>query len=108
LILSSGGLRNECSCADTQHLRQRQNHHGEIAGETNCGDCFLAQMSNPIKVGQQIERLHHHADGEKARHLQQVFGDGTLREIFHSRRAIVALLQCIHERASLWMQSPGD
>jgi uncharacterized protein YbaR (Trm112 family) len=40
--------------------------------------------------------------------LQQVFGDGTLGEIFHIRDGIPALLQCIHERASLWMQPHRD
>jgi len=34
-----------------------------------------------------------------------VFGHRTLGEIFHIRRAVPALLQCIHERASLWLQS---
>jgi hypothetical protein len=65
-------------------------------------------MSHPIEVGQQVESLHEHTDGEEGRHLQQVFGDGTLSEIFHIRGGIPALLQCIHERASLWMQSPRD
>ena len=68
----------------------------------------LPRLSDPIKIGQQIERLHQHADGHERRHLQQMFGDGTLGEIFHIRRAILALLQCIHERASLWMQPHRD
>ena len=108
LIFSSGRLRDERGCADTEHLRQRQHYHREIAGHTNRGDRFLAEMPHPIKISQQVESLHQHADREEGGHLQQVFGDGTLGEIFHIREGIGALLQCIHERASLWMQSPRD
>src|SRR5947207_240788 len=79
-----------------------------VAGNTDGGDRFLAEMSHPIEVSQQVERLHQHADGKEGRHLQQVFGDGTPGEIFHIRGGILALLQCIHERASLWMQSSRD
>ena len=37
-----------------------------------------------------------------------MFGDGTLREIFHIRRAVPALLQCIHERANLHLAIEVD
>ena len=108
LIFSAGRLRNERGRSDAEHLRQRQHYHCKIAGDTDGGDRFLAEMSHPIEVSQQVERLHQHADGKEGRHLQQVFGDGTLGEIFHIRGAIPALLQCIHERASLWMQPHRD
>ena len=85
LIFSPGRLRNERRRSDAEHLRQRQHYHGEIAGNTNCSDRFLAEMSHPIEVSQQVERLHEHADGKEGRHLQQVFADGTLGEIFHVR-----------------------
>jgi len=52
LVFSSGRLRDESRCADTEHLRQRQHDHGEIAGHTDRRDGFLAEMSHPIKIRQ--------------------------------------------------------
>jgi hypothetical protein len=37
-----------------------------------------------------------------------VFGDRTLGEIFHIRGGILALLQCIHERANLHLAIEVD
>jgi len=39
------------------------------------GDRFLTETADPIKIGQQIKRLHKHAHGHERRHVQQMFRD---------------------------------
>jgi hypothetical protein len=41
-------------------------------------------VSYPVKIGQQIEGLHHHAHGQKRRHMHQMPGHGALGKVFHS------------------------
>ena len=69
LIFLSGGVRNERGRSHAKHLRQRQHNHGQISGHAHAGDRFLTETADPIKIGQQIKRLHHHAHGHERRHV---------------------------------------
>jgi hypothetical protein len=52
LVLSSGGVRDQRSGSDTQHLGQRQHNHHDVSRHANGCNRFLPEVSNPIKIGQ--------------------------------------------------------
>ena len=65
LIFATGRLRNHRRGSDAEHLCQRQHNHHQIPCYADSSDRFLAEVPNPIKIGEEVERLHQHADGEE-------------------------------------------
>ena len=87
LIFSAGGLRDQRGCSHAQHLGECQHNHRDVARHTNRSDRFLPEASDPVEIGQQIKCLHHHAHGQKSRHVQQVPGHRDLSKILHWRES---------------------
>jgi len=72
LILPTRGLRDQRGRSHAEHLRQRQHHHHQVSRHPDGRDCFPSEPPHPIKISQQIKRLHQHTHGHERRHMQQV------------------------------------
>ncbi len=83
LILSPGGLRDQRRRSDAERLRQCQDDHHQISRHPHRGDRLLPEPAHPVKIGQQVERLHEHAHGHERGHVQQVANHRAFCEILH-------------------------
>ena len=83
LVLAADRLRDQRHGADAQHLRQRHDQKGGIAGRADAGDGRIAQAADEVQVDQEIQRLEDHAGRDRRSQAHQVAIDRTVAQVTH-------------------------